>query len=485
MTKTSAKSNFIYNALYQLSSIIIPLVTLPYLTRILHAKGMGEYSFAYSVAYYFYLFIRLGLHNYGTRTIAFNKDDKQLLSKSFCEIYSFQIVMCLFMMVLYFFYCLLWAPNKTLATIFVLLVLAGGIDVTWALYGLEEFKITSIRDMVVKISTAFLIFSFVKNENDVWIYSLIYVIGFFVSQLVSLPILFREVIIIRPTIGGVKSHIKPNLILFLPTIAVSIYKTMDKIMLGTLANDVELGYYHSSENIIAVPLALITALGTVMLPRMSNMLSAGGKRKEVDILFDKSISFAMFVSTSICMGIMTVSKEFVPIFFGPGFEKCVFIFDIILPSCIFLAFANVIRTQYLLPRKRDGLFIVSLFSGAVVNLVLNYLLIPHLASVGAAIGTLAAEVVVCVIQAAFVYKEANIGRNILNSLPFIIAGIAMFSLFRDYTVGITSNAIAALVIKIGISGLFYLVIIGVLWSLKKGVKAILACEYVKSEKKSR
>ncbi|WP_026514194.1 flippase [Butyrivibrio sp. LB2008] len=465
-TKETIKSNFIFNALYQLSGIIIPLITLPYVTRVLHAQGLGEYSYAYSVAYYFYIFIRLGLHNYGNRTIAYVKDDTDKLSKVFFELYSFQFSLGVIMTVLYLVYCIFLSPNKSLSFIFTAVVLAGGIDITWALYGLEEFKITSIRDILTKIITSICIFIFVKDGADVWKYSLIYSVGFFISQAVSLPVLSKKVKFIMPSFAGVQSHIKPNLILFLPTVAVSLYKTMDKIMLGIMSNSDELGYYHSSEKIIMVPMAFITALGTVMLPRMSNMLSNDVNEKQIRTVFDKSITFAMFLSTALCMGIMTVSKEFVILYFGEGFEKCELLFLIILPSCLFLAFANVIRTQYLLPRKKDKLFIISLFSGAAVNVFLNATLIPRYASVGAAIGTLVAEMVVCVVQVAYVYKEANIGQNILNSLPFIFAGMVMFFLCKNYVLPI-ENSVVALLIKILLSGAIYLMVLGVSILIKK------------------
>lgn len=468
MSKETIKSNFIFNALYQLSGIIIPLVTLPYVTRVLHANGLGEYSFAYSVAYYFYIFIRLGLHNYGNRTIAYVKDDINKLSKAFFELYSFQFFLGMVMSFLYLGYCVILSPNKSLAYIFLFVVLAGAIDITWALYGLEEFKITSLRDILTKVITAVCIFIFVKDAADVWKYSLIYSVGFFVSQAVSIPILFRKVKFVKPSLAGVKTHIKPNLVLFLPTIAVSLYKTMDKIMLGAMSNETELGYYHSSEKIIMVPLAFITALGTVMLPRMSNMLSNDIDEKRIRSVFDKSITFAMFLSTSLCMGIMTVSREFVTLYFGEGFEKCEQLFLIVLPSCVFLAFANVIRTQYLLPRKKDKLFIISLFSGAAVNVLLNATLIPQYASIGAAIGTLAAEIVVCVIQAICVFKEAHIGRNIINSIPFVISGVVMFLALWQYAPSV-SNSILALIIKVMLGGMCYLIVLAIVLGIQRAI----------------
>ena len=465
-SKPEVKVNLFFNSIYQLTNILVPLVTLPYLSRVLHAEGLGEYSYAYSVAYYFYIFIRLGLHSYGNRTIAYVRDDSEKLSKTFFEIYATQFFLGVIMSALYLGYSFLFAPNKALSLIFALMVLAGGIDLTWMLYGLEEFKTASVRDVATKIFTAVCIFSFVKEEDDVWKYALIYSAGFLINQLVILPIIKNRVHFIKPDLNKVLSHIKPNLVLFLPTVAVSIYRTMDKIMLGVMSTEAELGYYHGAENVIRVPLALVTALGTVMLPRMSNMISNKESETEIKSVFSKSIMFAIFVASSVSLGIMTVAKEFVPIFYGIGFDKCIDLFNIVLPSCIFVAFANVIRTQYLLPRKKDVLFVSSLFAGAAVNVILNFMLIPRLASVGAAVGTLAAEIVVCIVQSACVFKEANIGRNIINSLPFLFAGIVMFVAFHNYSLSI-HNSIVALLVKIIISGLLYLSVLGVIIMAKR------------------
>lgn len=468
MSKTNVKTNIFFNSIYQLTNILVPLVTMPYLSRVLQAEGLGKYSFAYSVAYYFYIFIRLGLHTYGNRTIAYVKDDQKKLSQIFFEIYRMQFLLGVVLSVLYLGYCSFVAQDKMLAYIFVPLVIAGAVDLTWMLYGLEEFKAASMRDVATKLITAVCIFLFVKKADDVWKYALIYSLGFFIAQIVVIPLIRNRVFYIRPEWANVVSHIKPNFLLFLPTVAVSIYRTMDKIMLGAMSSEAELGYYHSAENVIRVPLALVTALGTVMLPRMSNMLSNNESEGKIKDVFTKSIMFAVFVASSTCLGIMTVAKEFVPIFYGKGFEKCVDLFYIVLPSCIFVAFANVIRTQYLLPRKRDVLFVSSLFAGAVVNVALNLLLIPRYASIGAAIGTLAAEVVVCVVQSACVFKEANIGRNIINSLPFVIAGIIMFVVCRNFVPPV-GNAIVALLVKILISGTLYLAVLGIFILIKRVV----------------
>ena len=172
----------------------------------------------------------------------------------------------------------------------------------------------------------------------------------------------------------------------------------------------------------------------------------------------------MFLATSICFGIMAVSREFVPIFYGPGYEKCNFLFYIILPGSMFEAFANVIRTQYLIPRKKDKIYVFSLGIGAAINLIMNLILIPRYDSVGAAIGTFSAYATVCVVQAICVFKEANIGRNVVNSIPFVISGIAMFLLLWSYTPNV-SNDVLALFVKIIIGAGCYLGILGIVLGL--------------------
>ena len=465
----SVKKNFMFSVFNQLTGIMLPLITTPYISRVLKAQGVGEFSYAYSIANYFYILSILGLKNYGNRTIAYIKDDRHKLSKTFWEIYMFQFLIGTLLSIAYLGYVIFFSHSKIVALVLCLVVISGTLDITWFLYGMEEFRLTSIRDVLIKLLTTLFIFLFIHNQNDVWKYALIYSIGFLFSQVVVIPAVFKKVCFIKPSYKGILSHIKPNLILFLPTIAVSLYRIMDKIMLGTLGSSKEVGYYYSCEKIINVPLALITALGTVMLPRMSNIISHNDNFNELEKTFNKSIVFAMFISSSICLGIMTVADIFVPLFFGEGFEKCVVLFYIILPSCLFLAFANVIRTQYLLPRKRDKLFILSLFSGAAVNLISNFLLIPKLASIGAAIGTLGAEITVCVIQAAYVYEEANIKRNIINSIPFVIAGIVMFLLFKEYVPPV-GNMVFALILKIFFSGISYMLVLGIILISSRFIK---------------
>lgn len=451
---SSIKKNFLYNSAYQILVMFIPLLTTPYISRVLGAEGIGVYSYAFSVASYYVLFIMLGLNNYGNRTIAQSRDDDKELSKQFWSIYALQFFLGIVVNVIYFFYCIILAENKNIALSMWLYVISASFDVNWFFFGMEMFKKTVIRNAIIKIVTTSSIFLLVKGKNDILMYCLIMTVGMFLSQIVLWPYVLKNVKFYRPSIEEIKIHIKPNLFLFLTVIAVSLFKIMDKIMLGIMTNKEQVGFYESSEKIISIPTALITSLGTVMLPRMSNLVS--NKNIQSNEIISKSIAFAMLLSSSMCFGIMGVSKEFVPIFYGKGYETCIYLFLILLPTCLFMAFANVIRTQYLLPHKKDSAYVISAFLGAIVNVVVNVILIPQYGSIGAAIGTICAEVAVCIYQSYTIRKEQPIKVYLKASIPFIMSGILMFLIiFNIYFVRLP--LIINLIIKIIIGVVIYFV----------------------------
>lgn len=464
----NVKRNFIYSSIYQIYAIIVPIITTPYLSRVLGAEGVGQYAYAYSISYYFSLFVILGLMTYGNRAIAIVRDDRKRLSVVFWNIYFAQIFFGVIISILYFVFLLYYDGSNRINIIMYGVIFSECFNITWLLYGMEEFRTTTVRDIIIKIFSIILIFFCVKKSGDVWKYALIRSAGYVVSQLSLWPIALKRIPFVKPSIVEIKSHIKPNLVLFIPTIAVSIYKTMDKIMLGAMSGELEVGLYESSEKIIQVPMALIIALGTVMMPHMSNLLSNNelSSNKGIEII-RSSEHFMIAISSGIGFGIMALAKDFVPLFYGEGYEKCVALFYILLPSCVFLAFANVIRTQFLIPRKCDKKFIISLFVGAIVNLCINFLLISSMKSIGVAIGTLCAEMSVCIVQILFVCREIPIIDIAVECSGYIFISILMFLSSRRICINV-QNDIFCLILKIFICGTIWLVGVSIyVWILKK------------------
>lgn len=470
----SIKKNFMYNAFYNVLVLILPLITAPYISRIMGAERIGIYSYSYSVASYFGLFILLGLSNYGNRTIAGVRHNKKRLSRTFWSIYTMQLLMAGIVGCIYIIYIIVLASNKLMACIQFIYLLSVAIDINWFFFGMEQFKLTVTRNTFLKILNVLLIFFLVKSKDDLYLYGLIMVIGPLIGQCILWRFLPCYISFERVHRKEVMAHVIPNLILFIPVIAISLYTIMDKIMLGIMSNMTEVGYYENANKITQIPTMAISALGTVMLPRISH-LAAVGKTEESKKYLQKSLLLSVFLSSSLAFGISSVSKEFVPLFYGSGFDKCSQLIPILVISSIFISFSNVIRTQYLIPYKQDKIYIISVFMGAGVNLIINILLIPHIQSIGAAIGTLVAEFTVCTYQCYSVRKEIPVFRYAKQGLPFLISGIIMYILIMNILSG--SNIVINLIIKVLIGAIVYLLLTGVYYILKikkqSGVKNVL------------
>ncbi|MGN1012211.1 MAG: flippase [Clostridia bacterium] len=448
--------NLFYNIFYQILVILLPLVTAPYISRVLGANNVGIYSYTYSIAYYFVLIAMLGISNYGNRTIASSRDDKKKMSELFWEIYSIQFLMYILAIILYTIYAMFINKDNSLITwIQIIYVVSGLLDITWLFFGLEQFKITVTRNTIIKLITVALIFLLVKNSNDLWIYTLIMSIGTLVSQLYLWFKVNKYVSYEKVKTLHLKKHIKSIIILFIPVIAYSIYKVMDKIMLGNLSSYNQVGFYQSCEKIINIPMGIITAIGTVMMPRMSNILSNGEREKMKDYI-RISIEFVTIIGSAITFGIMGTCKILAPVYFGKEFYPCYSILFLLSLTIFSLSWANVARTQVLIPQKKDKVYVFSTIIGAIVNLIINLVSIPKWGANGASIGTILAELVVMIIQVYFVNKSIPIIKNILSTIPFIIIGFVMMIIVYFIGVKLETN-ILTLIIQIISGGSFYII----------------------------
>ena len=442
---TSPKKNFIYNVMYQILILIIPLITAPYLSRVVGSEGIGIFSYTYSIVYYFMLLTLLGVNNYGNREIAKVRDSKKELSKTFWSIYSFQILMGTLMLIIYIAYLLLFNIDyKLLSFIEIIYILSAILDINWFFYGMEEFKKTITRNTILKIGTLFLIFIFVKKSTDLWKYTLIMASMTLLSQLILWFFMKGKIDFVKIKIKDIKKHIKPNIILFIPVIAVSIYKIMDKVMLGSLTNINEVGFYENAEKIINIPITIIATLGTVMLPRITNMIS-NGQKKEVDKYINKSIEFVMFLSRAMCIGLICVGYDFAPVFFGKEFQKTGILIVLLSITLPFISFANVIRTQYLIPFGKDKVYMKSVIYGAISNFIMNLIFIPKFESIGACIGTITAEIFVMLYQFYYMRKEYKFGNLFKTIIPFILTSIIMFEVIYPLNYLIPNKIIKILV----------------------------------------
>lgn len=463
------KKNFIYNLVYQFVQIVIPLILLPYVSRILGADTLGIYNYSYTIAAYFLLFAMLGVANYGCRSIAKVQDDYEERSNVFCSIYLVQFCFSLVVLVSYLFYVVFFVKeNKLIALIQTLVVLSGMFDINWFYFGIEKFKLTVTRNVIIKIITTLSVFIFVKKSTDLILYTFIYAFGLLISQSIVWLFLRKYIKFRKVKFTSTLVHIKPMIILFVPIVAISLYKYMDKIMLGILCEYSQVAYYTNSESIISIPAVITTALGTVALPRLTS-LNAKGEKKTSEYYLELSLQFAMFLACGMGFGLGAVSDIFVRLYFGSGFESCAMLMTIFFPCVIFQAWASIIRMQYLLPNSHDKVYVVSVTVGAIINLFINIMLIPSLQAVGAVIGTIVAEFTVAAIQTAYCMKYLPIRQYLKTTGGYIVAGFLMFVIICGMKSCVKSG-VFALIICILIGGGFYIILSMLInWKMKSSL----------------
>lgn len=452
--KKSLTKNYIYNLIYQIMLLILPLITAPYISRVLGAENIGIYSYTLSISAYFILFGSLGIALYGQREIAYKQKDKEKYSITFWEIFFLRILTMTIALILYYFIFAKGEQYQTYYKVLILEIIGNCIDISWFFQGLEEFKKTVTRNMIVKLISVVCIFLLVKTPNDLYIYFWIYVLSILIGNISLWLYVPKYVSKVKLKNLHFLKHLKPTIALFIPQIAMQVYTLLDKTMVGAIISDKsEVGYYDQGQKIIKILLAVITSLGTVMLPRIANTYSRGEK-EEITRYMKKSFNMVFLLAFPMIFGIIAVSKAFVPIFFGPGYEKVVILINVISPIILLIGLSNVTGTQYLLPTKRQKEFTTSVICGAVVNFILNSCLIWKYGAIGASIGTVIAELTVTIVQLYFVRNDFNIKKIAGLSKNYIIASIVMFivCLFIGRTINDNLMSIVAQVI---IGGLIY------------------------------
>lgn len=478
--KNSIKRNYMYNMFYEVLKIIVPLFTTPYLARVLGAENIGIYSYTISITTYFILFGSLGISMYGKREIAYVQNDSYKRSKAFFEITILRfITLGISLLIFYMGFCL---DNQYTMyyKILTLNIIAESIDISWFFQGLEEFKKTVTRNTIVKIASVICIFLFVKSREDLYKYFLIYVISNLLGNMSFWLFLKRYVEKVKISELNIFKHLKPTIALFIPQMATQIYTVLDKTMIGSIvANKSEVGYYEQAQKIINLLLTIATSLGTVMMPRIANTYAKGNKEKVKEYM-DNSFAFILMLAFPLMFGLMSITKKFVPIFYGDGYEKVIGLINIISPIIVFIGISNIVGTQYLLPTKQQKKYTISVIMGATANLLLNSILIVKFEAYGASIATVIAEAVVTGTQLFLVRNEIKIIDILKISRKYIIAAIIMF-LVSMLIGGIIKKNLLSLIIQVSVSiGVYFSLLIVMRDELiLKQLKKVLGKEFLK------
>lgn len=451
MAKKSIAKNYIYNMVYQVLTLILPLITTPYLSRVLGAEGNGIYSYTYAIVTYFILFGSLGVALYGQREIAYSQEYPEKRKKTFIEIVIFRFITIAIASVFYVFLFVRGKEYQIYYQILMLELIAAAFDISWFFQGLEEFKKTVIRNVLVRVCSVSLVFLLVKTREDLAKFTLIYSLADLIGNMslwLYLPKYFKG---IKVDNINVKRHLPHIIMLFIPQIANQIYKILDTTMIGWLVQDKsETGYYEQGHKVIRLLLTVVNSLGIVMIPRMANAF-ANNDKKQIKAYMKMSFNFTFFLSFPIMLGIASISNSFVPVFFGPGYEKVNTIIYILSPMVLLMGLANVLGTQYLLPLKKQKEYTFSVTIGTIVNFILNYILITLYQSVGAAIATVLSQLVVDALQYNHVKKEITIRQLIQLCWKYVFASIVMFVLCFIVKCILNVNAITECIYNLAIN----------------------------------
>lgn len=417
--------NYLYNMLYQIFVLIVPLVTMPYISRVIGPTGIGVNTFTYAITQYFILFGTLGVNLYGSREIAYRRGDKHKLSKAFWEIETLLITSITIATVAFLVY--VWFSKE-----YQMYYLAQGValvavafDISWFFMGLENFKVTVTRNILVKAISLVLIFTLVKSKDDLFIYILITSLSVLIGNITLWPYLRKQVTMIKFSELSPITHLKPSLVLFIPQVAINVYALLNKPMLKIFDSIQGTGFFDSSDKIIKLLVALLTSLATVVMPRVANSF-INGDNEQIERLLRKSFDYISFLSIPFMFGLAAVSKSFSIWFFGQDFApvgQVLLIQSMVIPI---IAWASITGNQYLLPTNHNKEYTISVIAGAVVNLILNIPLIIKFGVFGAAVSTIIAELVVTAIQVYYVGKEFSVRLLFKGSWRYWAAGIPMF-----------------------------------------------------------
>ena len=447
MKKKSIKLNFIMNIILTMSSFIFPLITFPYVSRVLLPVGTGKVSMATSVITYFSMFAQLGIPTYGIRACAKVRDNREKLSKVAQELLIINIIMSMIsymVLIILLFYVPKFRCEKELYVILSFNIILTSIGMEWLYKALEQYTYITVRSVIFKFIALIFMFFLVHKQTDYVIYGGITIFAASASNILNLINVHKFINLKLVGNYNFRRHLKPVLIFFAMSCATTIYTNLDTVMLGFMTTDTDVGYYNAAVKIKVILVSVVTSLGTVLMPRASYYIQHE-MWDEFYKLSKKAIKFVLLAATSMMIYFMIFAREGVLFLSGEAFGGAVVPMIIVMPTLLFIGLTNIMGIQMLIPMGKENAVMISTFAGAIVDLILNAIFIPFLGSSGAAIGTLVAEFVVLIVQMVYLKKDVKYLYSNQSYFKIIIA--------------LAISTVVALAVKHFISGVFIKLVI--------------------------
>ena len=457
--KVSIKKNFIMNVLLTMSGFIFPLITFPYVSRILLPEGTGKVQFATSVIAYFSLFAQLGIPTYGIRACAKVRDNREELTRTAHELLVINLVMNVIVYIALAI-ALVTVPrlqkDRLLLVIVSLTIVLTSVGMEWLYKALEQYTYIAVRSVVFKLIAVVTMFLLIHTKSDYVIYGGISIFAASASNILNL-INDHKYIGFRP-VGNYdfKRHLKPIGIFFAMACATTIYTNLDNVMLGFMTTDVDVGYYGAAVKIKGILVSVVTSLGAVLLPRASYYVEHG-ETEEFRRITKKALNFVMLLAVPLSVFFILFAKEGILLLSGLEFEGSIVPMQVIMPTLLLIGITNILGIQILVPTGRERIVLHSVIAGAVIDVIINALLIPYMQSTGAAIGTVVAEAVVLLVQYRTLrseMKETVFGIHYFNICIAILLATVASIWVKAFQWGNFITLATASILFFGVYGLF-------------------------------
>lgn len=456
MGKRSIFRNYIFDMIYSMSNLLIPLITAPYVSRILEAEGVGKVSYAQNIVTYFIVFAALGIPNYGVREIARNKGNRSKESKTFFEILTINLISTCVVSILYYL-CILnleyFAQNRLLYCTLGITLLLNAFNIDWFYRGIEEFKYITIRGCIIKIFSVVFIFIFVNDKADLYIYALITTLATSINYIINVIHVRKCILKTKEKLQLIR-HLKMVVVLFATVMAVELYTLLDTTMVGYICGEKYVGYYSNAMKLSKIMAVTISSLGTVLLPRLS-VYHSENKIDDISKLASKAVEYILFISIPCAVGMTLVSEDFVFVMFGETFEPAGLTMKILAWLVPVLSIGNIYGTQLLMAIGQERKLMYTVFLGAAINIAMNAFLIPNYQQNGASIASVVAELVVMSAQISIAKNYVHIvfsKKNCINlfSQTLFMAVVVCFAV----TMQINSFIRLIFAISIGVASYF-------------------------------
>lgn len=414
----SITKNAFFNILLNLAAVVFPLITAPYVSRVLEPEGVGLFNFSGTYAGYFALVAMLGIPTYGVREVAKLRDDKEVLSKLVSQLFSIAVYTTFAVSLIYI---ITIAVTGKLTENYIIFLVAGFViylapfKINWYYQGIEEFGVITKVSLIVRTLSVICLFVFVRNKEDLIIYVVLSVLGGVLADIWNYFRLCCSGIVPKLTFHGLKKHMSPLMLLFASSIAVSIYTVLDTLMMGFITDYTETGYYTSAMHISKVIVTAVTSLSLVAVPRISYYMQ-NKDYENINRLMNKSFSVVSFLAFPVAFGMACIAPTFIPLFFGAKFIGAVAPLMILSAIVLLIGLNNITGMQVLVGMGYDKFFLYSMLAGTVSNFILNIIFIPVFGAIGASVSSVIAELLVLMVSGVFVYKKTFVRFKLYEPL---------------------------------------------------------------------